>query len=135
MSEPQPSFKYTGATPGADTTERDVFNTVTAFGYNSIASPGALARAGLKRLLVFSSTTATTGAIYLKFYYSADKGVTWVQDTDKAISPAAGVNQSDFKCEDVAHWDCKITATNQAATAQTTYDILTTGIIDRTVAV
>jgi len=124
-------WKYSGATPGADTTERDLFNTVTAFGYGSSASAGSLQRTGISRLLVASDTT---GAVNIKFYYSTDSGVTWIEDTTYAWPLAAGSNQTDIWVQPYAQWDCKVTATNAAASAQTRYNVTITGVSDRSVA-
>lgn len=128
---PNVAFKYTGATPGADTTERDLFNSVTAFGYNGVASPGALQRAGIKRLLLMLNAS---GAVNVKFYFSTDGGITWVEDSFFATALPAGANQRDFPCEQVSQWDCKITAANAVAAAQTSYNVTISGLSDRSLA-
>ena len=124
---PTPSWKYVGATPGADTTERDLFNTVSAFQ----GTVGALGLMGIKRLIVQLNTS---GAVNLKIYISTDGGTNWTEDTFFASPFSAGVNQRDFPVEQYSNKDLKITATNAAASAQTTYGIGIIGAYDRALA-
>lgn len=130
MSENNVIFKVS-ITPGADTTERDIFNTITAFGYGGVPSTGALQNAGIKRLLV--AHHSSVGATY-KLYYSPDGGVNFYEDADLAQSPAAGISQVDFKIEQHAGRDLKITHTNASASAPSPFNLSVIGITDRVVA-
>jgi hypothetical protein len=65
------NFRYTGSTPGADSSTYNLFSSVTAFTGASMASNN-----GLKRLVVtVDNPQSGTG----KFYRSADRGTNWVQ--------------------------------------------------------
>jgi hypothetical protein len=128
MSCPITTFKYTGATPGADTTERDLFNSTDAFNSNFGHTVGALALASIQRLRV--SLTAS-GNVTLKAYYSLDGGSNWTEVTGMSQTYTATAPYTfDFFVGPYAHKDVKITATNVAASAQTTYDVLITGHSD-----
>lgn len=124
---PSPQWKYIGATPGADTTERALFDTTVAF-----TTVGELALAGVKRLIVQQNVS---GAVNLKIYFSLDRGANWVEDADQAQLNVVGVDQIDFKIEPYAGSDLKITSTNVAASTQTTYTVKIVGSYDRAPAV
>ena len=114
MNGPTAAYKYTGATPGADSTERTLFDTPAAFG----GTRGAVALAGLERVQVFVPVSHVST---LKFYWSSDGGTTYVEDTDYAQSiPATSSKTYDFVLGPYAAMDFKITHTN-GGSAQTTW--------------
>lgn len=107
--------KYTGATPGADSSTYNLFSTVTAF-------PGAgfCAQFGLGRLIV---DIVNSAAGTLKGYSSEDRGVTWTQiipDTAVAARATNSENPYDFRVAEYP--DFKLDWTN-GGSAQTTWFI------------
>lgn len=124
MSHPVTTFRYTGDTPGADTTERTLFSTVDA-----LSAYGKFALCGLRRLAVFCPVS---GASTVKFYFSADGGTNWTEDTSRRRTLAAdSFDTIDFLVDDVAGIDFKVTHTNDAAAAQTTWGPRITASEDR----
>jgi hypothetical protein len=113
-----PQFKYSGGTPGADSSTYSVFNTVTAF-------PGAraLQLAGIARI-----TLAMTHShdLTIKAYQSQNRGTTWDQIFEEAVTaPAATANTvRDFLTE--SYHDFKIEFVN-GGSAQTTFYVDVSG--------
>lgn len=106
-------FKYSGATPGADSSDYILFSTVTAFGGKC-----AHQMAGLHKLVLdLFHTQAGT----LKLYRSNDRGTTWTQVTSSAKSaPAAGLS-SQYEVLVECFPDFKLVWTNGGSAQATWY--------------
>jgi len=105
-------YLYVGSTPGADSSDYDLFNTVTAF-------PGAsvLAMLGEGQLEL---NLAYDKAGYLKLYKSQDRGASWAQVAEEQVFTPAAATYLQRYYNVSAHRDTRLVWTN-GGTAQTTW--------------
>lgn len=112
MSCPYSRVKYSGSTPGADSSDYILFSTTTAF-------PGAgMAQAAGVHKLVLNLVNSHLGT--LKAYRSSNRGTTWTQvDSDAVAAAGAGLsNTAEYLLEPFL--DFKLVWTN-GGSAQTTW--------------
>jgi hypothetical protein len=120
------SFRYTGATPGADANTYNLFSSVVAFTGQSMAQNN-----GLKRLFV---TIDNPQSGTMKFYRSADRGTNWIQlgGDFAATSSATDVTTFDGLIE--GFYDFKLDWVN-GSSAQTGWTVTITLTGERAAAV
>ncbi len=117
--------KYTGSTPGANSNDYTLFDSTAAFSCARQAQMMSVNKAAL----VLNNSAAGT----LKLYYSANRGVTWVQCANDAVGAATATATNDFEWNIESLPDFKIVWTN-GGSAQTTWSVLMSLNSDRAAA-
>jgi hypothetical protein len=97
-------LKYVGSTPGTDSNTYTVFDTTTAA--NGIPRD-FIPSVGFKRFLL---NLEHSHACTLNWYWSLDRGTTWIQDGTETLAAPAAAETSirDFLVEGHADWKLEL---------------------------
>lgn len=109
-------FAVSGGTPGANTDELTLFDSTVAW-----PGGGLLPVIGIKRF-TFGGNNSHAGQ--LKAYFSTNKGTNWDLYSQTAVAAASsGAMSGPYDFDVAGYSDWKLTWTNDAASAQTTWRV------------
>jgi hypothetical protein len=105
--------KYTGSTPGADSSDYTLFSTTTAF-----PGAGGLQGSGVKSV---ETSIKNSQAGTLKAYASQDRGTNWYQVREDSVAAAASTAANTFSHDVEEYLDFKLVWTNGGSAQATWY--------------